>query len=71
MAWQCVALVISRYWRDDKQGPGIATELAALLTYLLGALVIYGARSLPPRWPGGPEVRTDAAPARLRIPALR
>jgi len=41
-----IALVVSRYWKDDKQGPGITTEIAAALTFVLGVLVMYGAREI-------------------------
>ncbi|MCG6868858.1 MAG: DUF4010 domain-containing protein [Gammaproteobacteria bacterium] len=41
-----VVLVVSRYWKDDEQGPGITTEAAAVLTFLLGVLVMHGAREI-------------------------
>ncbi|MCG6867808.1 MAG: MgtC/SapB family protein [Gammaproteobacteria bacterium] len=31
-----VVLVVSLYWRDDEQGPGITTEAAAVLAFPLG-----------------------------------
>lgn len=39
-------LVMSRYWKDKDQGPGITTELAATLTFVLGVLVMHGAREI-------------------------
>jgi uncharacterized membrane protein (DUF4010 family) len=41
-----VTLIVSRYWKDDKQGPGITTEVAAVLTFILGLLVMHGAREI-------------------------
>ena len=39
-------LVVSRYWKDDDQGPGITTELAAVMTFVLGVLTLHGAREI-------------------------
>jgi uncharacterized membrane protein (DUF4010 family) len=41
-----VVFIVSRYWKDDDQGPGITTEVAATLTVLLGVLVVHGAREI-------------------------
>jgi uncharacterized membrane protein (DUF4010 family) len=41
-----VVVVMSRYWKDDKQGPGITTEISAILTFVLGVLVMYGAQEI-------------------------
>jgi uncharacterized membrane protein (DUF4010 family) len=41
-----LVLVVSRYWKDDDQGPGITSEVAAMLTFVLGVLVMHGAREV-------------------------
>ncbi len=41
-----LVLVVSRYWKDDDQGPGITSEVAAMLTFVLGVLVMHGAREI-------------------------
>jgi uncharacterized membrane protein (DUF4010 family) len=35
-----LALLVSGYWVDRKKGPGLTTEVAALLTFFLGVLII-------------------------------
>ena len=41
-----LVLIMSQYWADRKQGSGITTELAALVTFLLGVLVLHGVQEL-------------------------
>lgn len=41
-----LALVLSGYWADRQHGPGITTELAALMTFFIGVLVLFGAEEL-------------------------
>ncbi len=41
-----LGLVLSGYWADRRHGPGITTELAALMTFFLGVLALYGAQEL-------------------------
>lgn len=36
-----LALILTQYWADRNQGPGITTELAALITFLLGVLILF------------------------------
>lgn len=40
------ALLLSSYWAGRKHGPGITTELAALLTFFLGVMIMRGAFEL-------------------------
>lgn len=41
-----LVLVVSGYWADRGHGPGITTELAALMTFFLGVLILSGAPEL-------------------------
>jgi uncharacterized membrane protein (DUF4010 family) len=41
-----VALILSSYWADRDHGPGITTEAAAVLTFLLGVVIMRGASEL-------------------------
>jgi len=41
-----MTLVLSSYWADRKHGPGITTELAAVMTFFLGVLILLGAQIL-------------------------
>jgi uncharacterized membrane protein (DUF4010 family) len=48
-AWLMIAMLaglgvmlLSSYWAQREHGPGITTELAALFTFLLGALIMHG-----------------------------
>lgn len=41
-----LALVLSGFWADRKHGAGITTELAAVMTFFLGALILFGAPEL-------------------------
>ena len=41
-----LSLLLSQYWVDRLQGPGITTEIAALITYFLGVLILMGAPEL-------------------------
>jgi uncharacterized membrane protein (DUF4010 family) len=41
-----LTLVLLVYWADRKHGPGIITELASLMTFFLGVLILLGALEL-------------------------
>ncbi len=41
-----LTLVVSAYWADRAHGPGITTELAALMTFFLGVLALSDAEEL-------------------------
>ncbi|MEA3642563.1 MAG: MgtC/SapB family protein [Lamprobacter sp.] len=41
-----LALLLSSYWVQRDQGPGITTELAAVLTFFLGVIIMHGATLL-------------------------
>ena len=41
-----LALVLSQYWADRKHGAGITTELAAIITFLLGVLILHDVQEL-------------------------
>ncbi|MGD2111945.1 MAG: MgtC/SapB family protein [Gammaproteobacteria bacterium] len=41
-----LTLILSSYWADRKHGPGITTELAAVMTFFLGVLILFGAQEL-------------------------
>lgn len=41
-----LTLVFSGYWADRQHGSGVTTELAALMTFFIGVLVLFGAEEL-------------------------
>lgn len=41
-----LAMLVSSYWAQRDHGPGITTEIAAVLTFFLGVLIIRGALEL-------------------------
>jgi uncharacterized membrane protein (DUF4010 family) len=41
-----LALVLSSYWADREHGPGVTSELAAMMTFLLGVLILSGLQEL-------------------------
>ena len=41
-----LSLIISAYWADRAHGPGITSELAGLMTFFLGVLILSGAQEL-------------------------
>jgi uncharacterized membrane protein (DUF4010 family) len=42
----CLVLMLSSYWADRDHGPGITTEAAAVLTFLLGVVIMRGASEI-------------------------
>jgi uncharacterized membrane protein (DUF4010 family) len=41
-----LVLILSSYWAQRNHGPGITTELAAVLTFFLGVLIVHGSTIL-------------------------
>ncbi len=41
-----LALILSSYWADRDHGPGITTETAAVITFFLGVMIMYGSSEI-------------------------